>query len=165
MKYVQLSLILATLASFGQSKVICSKEEYVRSGLEFLSCQEATLKSFHAQRKAAATSRDEQLKTFNPCPSLKHIVYSCVEIARHCFDARGWERGRQVRSRPILLHPCSIPAFCRFIWSCWLLIIQSTNIAVFSSEETRTIRRKILGIKFLRLLRVNFARSMTKLPC
>ena len=33
---------------------------------------------------------------FNPCPALKHIVYSCAETVRHCFDHRGWERGRQV---------------------------------------------------------------------
>ena len=35
---------------------------------------------------------------FNPCPALKHIVYSCAETVRHCFDHRGWERGRQVRN-------------------------------------------------------------------
>ena len=40
-------------------------------------------------------------ESFNPCPALKHIVYSCAETVRHCFDHRGWERGRQVSAMMI----------------------------------------------------------------
>jgi len=88
------------------SNIICSESEYVTSGIEFKQCQDETLQSFQPQ---SAGGR----KVFNPCPALKHIVYSCAETVRHCFDHRGWERGRQVLLELLALdfpdrHQCGV---------------------------------------------------------
>jgi len=74
-----------------EARLTCSKEEYVRTGLEFVRCQDDTIKYYNILKKTKDTEENP-----SACNSLKHIVYNCVEIVRHCFDDRGFERGRRV---------------------------------------------------------------------
>jgi len=101
-----LILSLINIHPVSGSSIICSKSEYVTSGIEFKKCQDETLQSFQPENSNARES-------FNPCPALKHIVYSCAETVRHCFDHRGWERGRQVLLELLALdfpdrHQCGV---------------------------------------------------------
>lgn len=74
--------ILALQATLSNGKVICTLEEYVRTGTEFSQCQEKTLNSFRGGSKN--------------CPAIHEIVYNCANTVKQCFDERGWQRGRQV---------------------------------------------------------------------
>ena len=67
-----------------EARLTCSKEEYVRTGLEFVRCQDDTIKYYNILKKTKDTEENP-----SACNSLKHIVYNCVEIVRHCFDDRG----------------------------------------------------------------------------
>ena len=67
-----------------EARLTCSKEEYVRSGLEFVRCQDDTIKYYNILKNTKDTEENP-----SACNSLKHIVYNCVEIVRHCFDNRG----------------------------------------------------------------------------
>ena len=72
------------LPALSQAKLTCSKEEYVRTGLEFVRCQDDTIKYYNLLKKTNTEGEGP-----SPCNSLRHIVYNCVEIVRHCFDDRG----------------------------------------------------------------------------
>ena len=72
------------------ARLTCSKEEYVRTGLEFVKCQDDTIKYYNLLKKTHIASEGAgEDNGPSPCNSLKHIVYNCVEIVRHCFDDRG----------------------------------------------------------------------------
>ena len=44
--------------------IICSKEEYVTSGIEFKTCQDETLKSFEPEDEGARRSRKDNFLLF-----------------------------------------------------------------------------------------------------
>ena len=96
---MQLSIVRLFFAALAllqptDCKLVCDIEEYVRTGMEFVRCQTMTLKSFHENRKKGEGDDHE---VADPCPALRKIIDSCVNVVRPCYDHHGFVRGRHVR--------------------------------------------------------------------